>query len=332
MKVIISKISILFLFVMIAISVCISTSQAQVGMDSFVPTADSYRQRPMFAQFLSSDILIEGNETGLTLFDIKTNQNKETYLAGISICSMMANPHQSGQVLVGAENGDVYLCQIDAESLSIKKLEAISNSSLHMIKSILFHRTIPGKVLFADDTSIAFCRLSEESLTIERVVTLDTKQDFIVFLFPDNLSTDAFLISASSGGRYRGNWETGKIEDMPESVIEYGYQVKKKGVSYFPRGKNQEILNIKFINAQPTFILQHPTQSNVFLASTIGVSPLRITIDDRNHYDLDYFNENSFLTFSIDVDRNNVDRIIFSTEKRVFFSEDGGSSWRVLGK
>ena len=124
----------------------------------------------------------------------------------------------------------------------------------------------------------------------------------------------------------------GEVVNIPESILEYGYQVRKHGISYLARGENEEYLNISFITAHPTFIIRHPSQFNTFFAATIGIAPLKITVQANNHYTVDYLSENKFLTFSVDVDRSNPRNLLFSTSSSVQFSDDGGANWKVLEK
>ncbi len=116
------------------------------------------------------------------------------------------------------QKGDVYLCNLVGDHLNLKKLESITKGDLKIVKTIQFHSLDPGKLLFADEKTIALCKIQNEDLTIEKYTSLGKTDDLIIFTFPDNLSPEWFLISTTQHGRYRGNWATGEVVNIPESV------------------------------------------------------------------------------------------------------------------
>ena len=320
------------IFIVIASIICSTSSLAQVLNDSPLPFHAPFMHRPVYAQFLSSEYVLKGGPEGLSLINIEKNQAVFSCLKDTGISAIMTNPHDTLEALVATDSGDVYSCRLNGESLELKKQNVIPSTGLNRVKTILFHQTKPGSVLMADETRIVHFSIQTGDLKTERIVTLGKDDEFIRFAFPDNLSPDWYLVATTFSGRFRGNWETGEIINIPERVLEYGFTVGKSGLKYFARGEFQEYLNIEVIGAHPTFVMQHPSDPQTYFAATIGTSPIRITFDEKNYYIITYLAENKILTFSVDVDRSNPVRMIFSTTKTVFFSDDQGLTWKPLEK
>lgn len=304
----------------------------QVQPDGSLPFAAPFYQRPLFAQFLNSTHIIRGDSKGVCVIELETEHVEERILQGTAITAMMSNPHKEGHVAFASETGDVYFCNYSNGAFEYFKLDQLSQTSLGVVKSILFHCTLPNRILFACDRVITLCSYDNQTVTVEKIVSMEPVDDRIVFTYPDNISHDWFLISAARENRYRCNWDTGEIFNLPEKILEHGCILKKQGLSYYALGENQEHFNISFLTARPTFIIRHPGKQNTYLAAAIGASPLKITLEKNSFYDIEYLAENRYLTFSIDMDRKNFDRLIFTTSTNVIFSDDGGKNWKTLNR
>jgi hypothetical protein len=313
-------------------AVSVTGLHGQVQPDGSLPFAAPFYQRPLFAQFLNSTHIIRGDTKGVSVVELETENIAEQALQGTAITAMMSNPHREGHVAVATEKGDVYFCTYSDGGLESIKLDPLAQTSLGVVKSILFHCRLPDKVLFACDRLIALCSYDNKSVTVDKIVSMEPFDNQIVFAYPDNISHDWFLISATKEARYRCHWNTGEILSLPEKILEHGCRLKKQGLSYYALGENQEHFNISFLTARPTFIIRHPGKQNTYLAASIGASPLKITLEKNSFYDIEYLAENRYLTFSIDMDRHNNDRLIFTTSSNVIFSDDGGKSWNTLNR
>ena len=302
----------------------------QIQPEASLPFAQPFYQRPVYAQFLSSSHILKGDSKGISIIELESRKVTEQVLQGTVITAMMSNPHREGHIAFASDIGDVYFGMFTDNTFEFVKLDLLQSASVGIVKSILFHDVLLNRILFAGTDSIALCSFDQNELTVDRIVTMESFEDSIVLALPDTMSDEWFLISGTKESRYRCHWETGEIVSVPEKTLEHGCRMKKDGLSYFALGENQEYFNISFMYARPTFIIRHPQESNVFMAATIGVSPLKITLAKRNHYDLQYLANNRFLTFSIDVDRNDVDHLIFTTSSGVVFSGDGGQSWEPI--
>lgn len=302
----------------------------QMPTNPSIPFAPSFYQRPVYAQFLDSSHIIKGGSGGVSVIELESRKVTERKLEGTVITAMMSNPHKEGHVAFASDQGDVYFCSLVENTLECTKLDLAQNASVGIVKSILFHDVLPDKILFAGTDAIAICSFDGNELTVNKIASMEPFEDGIVFAFPDNLSEEWFLISGTQESRFRCNWESGEIVSIPEKTLEHGARLKKDGFSYFALGENQEYFNISFMLARPTFIKRYPQKPNVYIAATIGVSPMVITLEKRNHYDLKHLTNNRFLTFSIDVDRNNLDHLIFTTSSGIVFSGDGGLNWETI--
>ena len=304
--------------------------RGQVHSGASLPFAQPFYQRPVYAQFLSSSYVIKGDSNGISIIEIGSKKVTEKALEDTVITAMMSNPHKEGHVAFASDQGDVYLSFFADNVFEYTKLDLLQQASVGIVKSILFHDSLPDKILFAGTDTIALCSFVGNELIVNKTVSMEPYEDRIVFAFSDIISDEWFLISGTKESRYRCNWETGELVSIPEKTLEHGAHLKKGGFSYFALGENQEYFNISFMSARPTFIKRYPQKPNVFMVAAIGVSPMIVTLEKRNHYDLWYLANNRFLTFSIDVDRNNFDHLIFTTSSGVVFSDDGGQSWGTL--
>ncbi len=80
--------------ILFAILSILTSSEAQMNMGSSTPFQAPFTHRPMFAQFLNSDYILKGNESGLSLLDIGKNQVTENHLEGVpSYCDDFESPH-----------------------------------------------------------------------------------------------------------------------------------------------------------------------------------------------------------------------------------------------
>ncbi len=303
------------------------------GQDS-LPIAPPFYMRPNFAQFINSDYILMGNTEGLHVIEIESGSIVKTALEGVAISTMMGNPHKNGQVAIGTETGEVYFVSWINDELNLVKAEEIEDTSVNIVRSILYHVDKPDRIALADHRYIALGVYQDNQIDIQQVVHIDEPDKLTVMIFPDNTDSKWFLISTTQDGRFRVNWETGEIVSIPESILEHGYRTGQAGVSYFAWGDRQEFLNIRFLNNRAIYTKKHPTLSDTYLFATIGISPLRLTIDqtNRNHYTVDYLYSNRHLTFSIDVDRNNPERMIFTTSRGVLISHDEGQNWTRIGE
>lgn len=311
---------------------CATSALAQVFNDSTFPFQSPFVHRPVYAQFLDSAYVLKGAPEGVSLISVEKNQVVFSCLKDVGISAVMTNPHNTQEALIATDSGDVFHCKLNGDSLDLQKIDLIASTGLNRVKTILFHQVRSNKVLMADESRIAIFNIEKNELKTERVVTLGKDDEFIRFAFPDNLSTDWYLVATTFGGRYRGNWETGELLSIPERALEHGFRVIKGGLRYFARGEFQDHLKIEVIGAHPTFMIQHPTDPQTYFAATIGKSPIKMSYDDQNYYNITYLSDNKILTFSIDVDRSNPDRMIFSTTRSVFFSDDQGLTWNPLEK
>jgi hypothetical protein len=321
------------LLITLLVGVGMAGAKARIASQGGQPFASSFYLRPNFAQFITSDFVLNGNTEGLQVIEIDSGSVVSKALEGVAVTTMMANPHREGHVAVATEMGDVFFAIYENGELHLEKVDQINDSPLTIIKSIYFHEKEADRILFADQKRIAMCKYEDNKVTIQKLVRLDQTPDLLVMVFPDNLDSDWFLISTTRDGRYRGNWNTGEIVSIPEDILEHGYKITANGISYYAWGDNQEFTNIKFINIRPVFAKKHPSNPDTYLFATIGMSPIRLKINrERNHYDIEYLFKSIHLSFSIDTDRNNPERIIFTTSKGIFFREDNGGKWNRIGE
>ncbi|MBN1295612.1 hypothetical protein JXA80_02450 [bacterium] len=303
---------------------------AQIGVAEQMVLPLTFELRPLFAQFLSSELCLKGGSRDVVVIDLATGVSRQEILKNESVSIMMADPHRAGDILFATTGGKVYLARLEDETVTLTEMSVPSPWNLTVVHSILFDPMVPGRVLMADYESMAICSRTDASLQIQQSLPLPDPGGLICMVFPDHVDAGWFIVSAAEGKRFRGQWNSGHIENISGRIIEYGYTVVDHGIRFLPRGDFDTYFYLDYIPARPVFIKQHPVNKRMYYAATIGISPLRITIDSNNYYTLDYLAQNRMLTFSVDIDPANDQHIMFSTAASIQVSSDGGTTWKTI--
>lgn len=306
---------------------CPASAQIGVGDQFSLPVV--FEMDPTYAQFMSPTRCVKGDKDGLALVNLESGEEIQRVLENDSISVLMRNPHRFGEVLAGTWSGKLFRVRLDGDILDIDEIKGLWESPVRVVHSIVFHSEDPEQVIVADYNKLCICKLDGLKLQCMKTRSPDDSEALITMIVPDIRSKDWFMVAATGEKRYRGNWDTGKLDNISGKILEYGYNLKKSGVSFLPRGDFDQYLYIDFIPARPTSIIQHPSNPMIYYASAIGTSPLKITVDSRNFYNLDFIAPNRMLTFSIDVDPTNESHLLITTYKSVQVSTDAGKTWKT---
>ncbi|HPQ38831.1 MAG TPA: hypothetical protein PLV45_00530 [bacterium] len=303
---------------------------AQVSVGNQIPLPVIFELDPTYAQFVSSNLCVRGDKHGISLVNLDTGEQLQQLLPDQSISVLKRNPHRFGEVLAGTWDGRLFRLVLKDNELELSEFDEIAHSEIMIPHQIMFHPEKTDRLILADYRHLFLCTVKEGKIHIDNTLTPGDPDVMIALVFPDNRSADWFIVSAPQEKRYRGNWDTGKLVDITGKMLEYGYTVGKSGTSFLPRGDFDQYLYINYMSARPTSIIRHPSRPMTYYASTIGTAPLKISVDSRNFYTLEFLASNRMLTFSVDVVPTDTDRLLITTNKTVQFSTDAGATWNTI--
>lgn len=299
-----------------------------VGTGTIIPNECA----PYYAAFFTNVAgnVLWGASDGLKLINIDKQDVVAEDLKGIRILHVAVNPSDYNSSIVCAENGRCYWARFDEGKLKCELIPSLSSAPVDQIKFVVFNPKDESRILAVEDSKIY--RTEDKGATWlinEPIVITEELGRSVVTAFSDPFRPANFIVATPGHGRLLGSWGSNEIRSIPEQAIPHGYVVSRQGMSYIPIGKNDEYLNLMNMDITPLHLVYLTKEPEQFYIAGMGKSPVSLTIKEKR-YEVIHMNQRLQLSFSVDIDHLNSDRLVLTHPEGIDFSTDRGVSWKTL--